>query len=361
VKSKAGVAERFPLLLLGIAVTAIFLSRNGSLNFFDSQITSLGLTHTWREWIASAPLALFFFVAGIELRSEILAKGRALLIPTSAALGGMVFPAVIYLGLSRFWNFDSAAWGVPMATDLPLVLAAIAFLPQLRQSVLRPFLLTLAIVDDGLSILVVAVRYPSDFNFEFFVLFLILLVAYGLLIARSGPLAKMGISAAAILAWYFCARSGIHPTVAGVALGLLTIRISEKSVKNFWEPLTNYFVIPIFIFSIFAINAIYSWSSILSHESMALVIARIVGKPIGIILFAITTAKILNHQLEISRSNLALSGFLATLGLSVSLLFAQLSLTGSALSLAIIGTVVTIPFAIAAISAAYFLTRETAA
>ncbi len=320
------------------------------------------MQHTWREWISVAPLTLFFFVAGLELRSEILDKRRALLIPAIAAVGGMLFPAVIYLGISRGWNFDGAAWGVPMATDLPLVLAALAFLPALKQSALRPFLLTLAIVDDGLSILIVAIKFHSEFSLPFALFAISTLVIYGLLIRqKSHPIIFTAIALAAILTWYFCARSGIHPTVAGVALGLLTFRINPPSVKNFWEPLSNYFVVPLFVFSIFAIHVDYSWNAIASHESLALVIARLAGKPLGIIICALLTAKILQHSSELSPKNLILAGFLATLGLSVSLLFAELSLSGSALLLAIIGTVVTIPLAFAAIALSYFLTRETAA
>lgn len=360
-KSKAGVAERFPFLLLLIAFSAILLSKQGALNFFDTQITSLGLTHSWREWIAVAPLTIFFFVAGLELRSEILNKGRALLIPTAAALGGMLAPALIYISLARIWNFDGSGWGVPMATDLPLVLTAIAFLPPLRQSALRPFLLTLAIVDDGLSILVVAFKFHSDFRVLDLLLFILFTALYALFNRKRFTGAPILVAASALAAWYFCARSGIHPTVAGVALGLLTFQIKERSVKNFWEPLSNYFVVPLFIFSVFAISADYSWSSITSHESLALIIARIAGKPIGIIIFAIGASIILRHRLELSKPDLLFAGFLATLGLSVSLLFAQLSLSGSALSLAIIGTVVTIPIAAIAIVTLYFLTRATAA
>jgi NhaA family Na+:H+ antiporter len=361
VKSKAGVAERFPILLLLIAIFAILLSKHGSLNFFDTRITSLGMTHTWREWIAIAPLSIFFFVAGLELRSEILSKGRALLIPTAAAVGGMALPALIYISLAHVWSFSGSGWGVPMATDLPLVLAVIALLPPLRQSALRPFLLTLAIVDDGLSILVVAVKFHTNFDVKYLLLSLLAAVIYGFLMKRAFTGVSFFAGTSALLTWYFCAQSGIHPTVAGVLLGLLTFRITESSVKKFWEPLSNYVIVPLFVFSIFAISADYTWSAISSHESISLVIARIVGKPMGIILFAIGATILLRHRLELSRRDLIFAGFLATLGLSVSLLFAQLSLSGSALSLAIIGTVMTIPIALIAIAALYFLTRATAA
>ena len=298
-----------------------------------------------REWITTGPLVLFFFLAGIELRAELLngafRKRFSFLIPLAAAIGGMAIPALIYLLIAKNSSAPQSAWGVPMATDLPLALLALLLLAKSVSNRIRGFLLALAIADDLGSILVVAIVYNHDVDVARLIISAILLLIFW----RAAPRFPLVALVIGILAWGVFKDSGIHPTVIGVLLGLL---INEKESKWLVEKLTpvvNCFVIPAFIVTTLWIPWKITSDLIFSPIVLALVFARIIGKPLGIWLFGYLAMKLMGHHV-IANKDLFLVGTLGTIGLSVSMLFANLAELGQELNGALIGVLITLPLAL---------------
>ena len=301
-----------------------------------------------RDFVATGPLVLFFLLAGIELKAELIDGAfrarNTFLIPFSAALGGMLIPALLYFILAKGFSANSSAWGVPMATDLPLALLALSIFTTQIASRIRGFLLALAIADDIGSIIVVAIVYHKHIDLLALFFSLIFLTIFWLL-APKLPRAAIFI---AFATWFLFKSSGIHPTVIGVGLGLcLNHEESEWLIKKL-TPIVNYLVVPLFI-----ITALWvPWNLHLTTRAttivIALVLARIIGKPLGIMIFGELAMRASGNKL-ISGRDLLSVGMIATLGLSVSLLFANLAKLGSDLDAAYIGILATIPIALLAI------------
>ncbi|MEN9325241.1 MAG: hypothetical protein RL414_995 [Actinomycetota bacterium] len=255
----------------------------------------------WRDWLLTWPLLLFFFAIGQELRTELThtTDKKHLVVPVSAALGGMLFPATIYLILAHFFGAPSMAWGVPMATDLPMVLIFLSIFPSLQQKRLRIFLITLAIADDLGSILV------------------------------------LGIVGSA--------HGGIHPTIAGALLGFLWGGRWHSLMKK----IANFVVMPLFLLAAFSVHFTISMHAFTDPLVWNLIVARIVGKPLGIMVGALLGYWILkikqNSGLRLTMKELWLCGALATLGLSVSVVFISVIFSDEAQqALAMTATVATI-------------------
>jgi NhaA family Na+:H+ antiporter len=144
-------------------------------------------------------------------------------------------------------------------------------------------------------------------------------------------------------------------------VALLTPPVSAHVRETRWEPAVNFIIVPVFIFTALAISIDFSVATIFSPLSLSLIFARLIGKPVGIFAGAIIASALSRTPLGLNKSELLGCGIIASLGLSISLLFAQLSLSVADQGLAIIGTLLTVPLAIAGIKAYYFFTRETAA
>ena len=207
-----------------------------------------------QHWVNDALMALFFFVVGLEIKREVaggeLQDPRTASLPGLAALGGMVLPALLFW-LVAGGGEAARGWGIPMATDIAFAVGVLALLGERVPRGLRIFVLTLAIVDDIGAIVVIAVFYAGDLQGGW------LLGAAAVLglvpVARraglSRPAAYVPLGA---LAWYCTYRSGVHPTIAGVALGLLTPagtvagRRVLEDLEERLHPWTSYLVIPVF-------------------------------------------------------------------------------------------------------------------
>ena len=177
-----------------------------------------------REWWNDAAMAIFFFVVGLEIKRELVAgelrDPRAAALPAVAAVGGMVVPALIYT-MFNAGSEGSGGWGIPMATDIAFAVGVISLLGRRVPSGAKLFLLTLAIVDDLGAILVIAIFYTSSLSFAW-------LAVAGLALGAAYVLRRLDVrsllpyGAVAVACWYGLHESGVHATLAGVALGFLT-------------------------------------------------------------------------------------------------------------------------------------------
>ena len=220
------------LLLLATAAALIWANSPGSdtyFNFWHTDIDiSIGSLHlhplTLEEFVNDALMALFFFVVGLEIKRELvtgyLASVRAATLPAIAAIGGMVVPALLYF-MANPSGDAASGWGIPMATDIAFAVGVVALLGSRIPPMLKLFLLTLAIVDDIGAIAVIAIFYTSDLNLKWLLFAVALLVVIRLLtVMKVWALEIYWLIG--LVAWYATLESGVHATIAGVALGLLT-------------------------------------------------------------------------------------------------------------------------------------------
>ena len=322
------------LLLVATAAALIWANSawaDGYQNFWHAEIElAVGSWHlphlSVGHFVNDALMALFFFVVGLEIKRELvtgdLSSFRAAALPAIAALGGMVVPAALYLTLNGAGE-ASRGWGIPMATDIAFAVGIVALLGARVSPKIKLFLLTLAIVDDIGAIAVIAIFYTSDLSTNWLLIAVAGLAAVWLLQRLRVWVIPIYV-ALGIFIWYATLESGVHATIAGVALGLLTparpllnqrdaqqivdalpsnanvaeVRhasfLAQESVplterlENMLHPFTAFMIIPIFALA----NAGISLSSdkisaaASSSVTMGIVLGLVVGKPLGIALFA---------------------------------------------------------------------------
>ena len=218
---------------------------------------SLHLHLNLATWAADGLLAIFFFVVGLELKREFVAgdlrdPARAVL-PIAAAIGGMIVPAAIFVGINLLAghpeNLDG--WAVPIATDIAFALAVLAVLSTHLPTALRTFLLTLAVVDDLLAITVIAAFYTDHLSIGPLALALIPGVLFAVAVQR-GVRRWWLLLPLAVATWALVHASGVHATVAGVVLGFAVPVLGRHSVAEHFEhrlrPLSAGVAVPVFAF-----------------------------------------------------------------------------------------------------------------
>lgn len=342
------------VLLLVSALIALVWANSGwqhsyfALTGFEVGPQQLGLHLSVSVWAADFLLAIFFFVVGVELKHEIvtgtLSNPRLAAVPMAAALGGMVTAGLIFLAFTHGTPAQSA-WGIPISTDVAFALAVLAVVGRSLPIELRSFLLTLAVVNDLGAISVIAIVYSDDLHLKFF------LVAIGLL-AIFAVLQRKGVSSLylyaplAFVIWYMTFKSGIHATVAGVAMGLLmrvTTREGESEspgdlCEHRLRPITAGVCVPLFALVSAGVNIAGTTLSetLHSHLTQGIMLGLIVGQPIGVIIAALIAARFTRGSLNPSLSwwDVAVVGSLASIGFTVALLITQVTFEHDPASLA---------------------------
>lgn len=338
------------LLVAAILALAWVNSPWGDSYLALSQVTigpaSLGLDLTLSEWASDGLLAVFFFVAGLELKHELthgtLSKPSQAAVPIAAALGGMIAPALIFVVIvSRSGEPDGlAGWAIPMATDIAFALAVLAVVGRRLPVALRAFLLTLAVVDDLGAITIIALFYSEDFSLPYFLLSLGLLAVYWLLQRRRvrSPWIYVPL---VLVTWWAMHESGIHATVAGVALALLTRATPDPGEQEApldrlqWMllPLSAGVCVPLFAF--FAAGVDLRSTGLIEPLSNPVAIGvlagLVLGKPLGVILTAFLVARFTRASLNpsIGWSDVLAIGTLAGIGFTVALLITELAYPGN--------------------------------
>ena len=348
------------LLLLGAAILGLVLA-NSPLGpwLLDFKYTyfgfeSLNLTLTIEHWVADLLLATFFLVAGLELKYElsmgVLSRFSTALVPVVAGVGGIVVPALIYTAFN--WGTDyMIGWPIPTATDIAFALGVLAIFGRGLPRSARVFLLALAIFDDLVAISIIAIFYTDDVAIEWLFAAALILAAHA--IAERVP--RLPIVAIRFLSfgliWYAVYQSGVHATIAGVALGLIIPASRAHSLVGKIQPWTNTVSLPIFAFFAVAI-ALPTFEREISSVFTGIALALPIGKIVGITLFAIVanliadkTARLSLHPLDFA----AVAG-LAGIGFTVSLLMTNLAfesipeIKGEATLAVIVGSLLSLAF-----------------
>ncbi|MDD2818626.1 MAG: Na+/H+ antiporter NhaA [Candidatus Nanopelagicales bacterium] len=300
------------------------------------------------QWASDGLLAVFFFVIGLELKHELvlgsLSNVRKAAVPVAAAIGGMLVPAVIFviINISAPQGVPGG-WGTPMATDIAFALAVLAVVGKNLPIALRAFLLTLAVVDDLGAILVIAVFYTDKIALSWLALSVLCCVAYAIAQRQRVRTAWLYVPLG-LLTWVFMLNSGVHATVAGVALGLLTrVRLDPGEtqspadrVAHRIHPLSAGICVPLFALVAAGVDvrSIGVWTSISSPVAIGVILGLVIGKPIGIFCTSWLVARFTKASLSSSLRWLDIFavGLLGGIGFTVALLIAELSFTGTDLS-----------------------------
>ena len=303
----------------------------------DIGIGDLSIDEDLGHWINDGLMTLFFFLISLEIKREVvhgdLRRPRQAALPVLAAAGGVILPVIIYLALASGTS-ATHGWGIPMATDAAFAIAALVLLGERVGVGAKLFLVTIAVVDDVAAILVIAVAYTSDLSLPWLAAALALLGAV-VVMQRLGINRVPAYVLVGILVWIATLESGVHATIAGVALALLTPAktINGRNLIEHLEsrihPWTSFLVLPLFALA----NAgVELGGDTLSEGdgaqvALAVAVALIVGKLVGI---SAATALAVRLRLGILPKGVDLRSVigiaaLGGIGFTVSLFIASLS------------------------------------
>ncbi|MEU9026417.1 Na+/H+ antiporter NhaA [Streptomyces sp. NPDC048383] len=341
-----------------------------SVRSFHIGPASLGLDLSLQHWAADALLAIFFFVAGVELKRELVAgdlsDAKAAALPVIAALCGMAVPALVYVLVNTFGNGSMDGWAVPTATDIAFALAVLAVIGTSLPSALRAFLLTLAVVDDLFAILIIAVFFTSRIDFLALGGAVVGLVLFWFLL-RTGVRGWYVYVPLALVIWALMYNSGVHATIAGVAMGLMlrcTRRDGEEHspgehIEHLVRPLSAGLAVP--LFALFSAGVSLSDDSIAQvftrPETLGVVLGLVVGKTVGIFGGTWLAARFTKAELndDLAWPDVFAVASLAGIGFTVSLLIGELAFPQDAVLMDEVKAAVLIGSLIAAIIASVLL------
>nr|WP_157166539.1 Na+/H+ antiporter NhaA [Streptomyces typhae] len=303
---------------------------------------SLGLNLSVQHWAADGLLAVFFFVAGIELKRELVAGDlrdpKAAALPVIAALCGMAAPALVYTLVNVVGGGSTDGWAVPTATDIAFALAVLAVIGTSLPSALRAFLLTLAVVDDLFAILIIAIFFTSDLNFAALGGAFIGLAVFWLLL-RKGVRGWYVYVPLALVIWGLMYNSGVHATIAGVAMGLMLRCHKEEGageshspgehIEHLVRPLSAGLAVP--LFALFSAGVAVSGGALrdvfTQPETLGVVLGLVVGKVVGIFGGTWLAARFTRAELneDLAWPDVFAVASLAGIGFTVSLLIGELA------------------------------------
>jgi len=348
------------VVLLIAAVVALVLANSGASGAYHRlqtlpvrlSVHSVAFERSLAWWVNDGLMVLFFFMVGLEIRREMhageLSEWRRAVVPTAAALGGMVVPAGLYLVFAGRPESYSG-WGVPMATDIAFAVGILALLGSRVPPGLRTLLLALAIIDDIGAILVIAFAYSAGISLTG------VLVAFGgfagvLVMKRLGVRRKLAYVAPALVTWAGTYAAGVHPTIAGVALGLVTPVVAGPSPSDvddagtptspaeqlihMLHPWVAFGIMPLFALANAGVTlGGFHADEISLRVAAGVLLGLVVGKPLGV---ALATAIVLRLKLGVlpsglGRRHVVVVGIVAGIGFTMALFVAELAFGSGAL------------------------------
>ena len=333
------------VLLLVCAIAALVWANSAAHETYEHFIrytvgpAALHLNLPLHIWAADGLLAIFFFVAGVELKHEFvsgtLSTPRLAAIPMAAAFGGMLTSGLIFIAINHGTPV-AQAWGLPISTDIAFALAVLAVVGRGLPLELRAFLLTLAVVNDLGAITVIAIFYSQGFNAVAFTAACVGVGIFAFLQSRGIRIPAIYITLALVI-WYATFRSGIHATVAGVAMGL-AMRVERRPgesvspadrADDLLRPFSAGLCAP--LFALMSTGIVFEGLSVSSalqnHLTIGVLAGLIIGQPLGVTLGAILTSRFTGGQLNEALSwwDVLVVGTLASIGFTVALLINEVS------------------------------------
>ncbi len=383
------------VVLLTCTVIALVLANSplgdGYLALWETRlgfaVGGFEMVHSLKHWINDGLMAVFFFVIGLEVKRELvtgeLRDPKRAVLPIAGAIGGMLVPAAIYLAFQA-GEPGERGWGIPMATDIAFVVGCMAILGRRVPPILRVFLLSLAIVDDIGAILVIAIGYTDELNLTALLLGIVGIAAIGSL-ARVGVRSLLVYAAMGILVWLAFHESGVHATIAGVILGLMTparaylsagllgeildragdilrgdgwdaeahrgakVRRFQRAARESISPLeyledllhpwVGFVIMPVFALANAGVQ--FELADLGSPVATAVMAGLFIGKLVGILLFSWLAVRLVLKRLPegLTWGIMAGAGLLAGIGFTMALFIAGLALQGDLLDAAKVGVI----------------------
>ena len=378
-------------ILLAAAVAALVWANVGSSyehvwhTTLSIQIGGAGISQDLRHWVNNGLMTFFFFVTGLEARREFdlgdLRDRRRLALPLLAGLGGMIVPVVIFLlfnGTGR-----RGGWGAAMSTDTAFALGMLAIVGRRFPDSLRAFILTVAVVDDLVALVVIAIAFTTSVQGVALAvglsLFVVMLIARRIGVHNGAVWAALGVAA-----WVAFLKSGIDPLVVGLAMGLLTIAYPaaradleratdlfrvfreqptselaqsartglrpaispNERYQQLLHPFTSYVIVPLFALANagIVISGSFLGTAYTSAITLGIIVAYLIGKPIGITGAAALVTKLTRGKIRppVGWASVIGGGAIAGIGFTVSLLIATLAFHGQELDEAKVGVLTTL-------------------
>ncbi len=295
------------------------------------------LKYSWLLWLNDGLMAIFFLLVGLEIKREIvegeLSSPSKAILPILAAVGGALLPALIYFLLNKDQEATAHGWGIPMATDIAFALAVITLLGNRVPASLKIFLAALAIVDDLLAILVIALFYSNGVHATYLFIALGIFI-FLILLNKLGVKALWAYLVPGLFIWYFIHHSGIHATIAGVLVAMTlptTPDDQESPLEKLEHMLTkpvNFLIIPLFAFAntLIPIHA-EMLGGLTSTLGIGIIVGLIAGKSIGIFLICFVAKQLKIAQLPEGANwkQLFGVGLLGGIGFTMSIFISILS------------------------------------
>jgi NhaA family Na+:H+ antiporter len=338
------------------------------------------------HWINDGLMALFFLVIGLEVKREILigelSTVQKALFPVVGAFGGAIIPALIYVGIN-FNGGNMDGWGIPMATDIAFALGILALLGSKVPTGLKVFLTSLAVADDMIAVLVIAIFYTSSIQTTYLIYALITIVFLIIMNRMQVKLIVVYLISGAFL-WYFFLKSGVHATIAGVILAFfiptspkISFNVFARAARNALRDFTNckddpnteiltkcqkksmnrliqvsfaaynplsrleynlhsfsaFVIMPIFAFSNTGITfSSEMFSAITSPESLGIILGLLIGKPLGIFgfIFLSLKLKLISMPADLDLKQIFGASILGGIGLTMSIFISNMAFAGTA-------------------------------
>ncbi|MFC3051371.1 Na+/H+ antiporter NhaA [Kordiimonas pumila] len=334
------------LMLIAATALALILNNSAAAPLYDSllgmqgtiSIGSYGLSKSLLLWINEGLMAIFFLLVGLELKREMvygsLANPKNIILPGMAAIGGMAIPALIYWAAVAGDVSAMAGWAIPTATDIAFAIGVLAFLSKRVPTELKVFLLTLAILDDLGAVIIIAAFYTDDLSTLSLTLGLAGCAALFLLNrfnVRSVP-AYMFIG---IIVWVCVLKSGVHATLAGVAVGFAIPACKDQEGHSILEDLehslhapVSLMILPLFALANAGISLTgFSFASLAEGISFGVLTGLAIGKPIGVLAGSLCAIYLFRAALPgtLKLRHIWGAGHLAGIGFTMSLFIGSLA------------------------------------
>lgn len=299
----------------------------------------LAIELTVQKFINYVLMTIFFFVVGLEIKRELtsghLTSVKKALMPFLAALGGVAFPAIIYLAIAG--GVAAGGWGVPVATDIALAVGLLTMIGSRVPESLRIFLLALAVIDDIVAILIIALVY-SDGILINWLLSAAAVITFIYILKRFNIKSTVIYIFFGIILWFTLYKTGVHPTLAGVILGLMTpntpkVAGGTESVIEWLEdrfhPASAFFVVPLFAFANTGVAISVETLNLASTSLIAwgIFFGLVVGKPVGILFSTVLANKLKVADMPVGSNKLMITaaGSAAGIGFTVAIFIAQIA------------------------------------
>ena len=289
------------LALICAAVLAIALVNFGLADEYNTLlgervrigIGAIALDKSIHHFINDGLMAIFFFLVGLEIKREVtegnLAERSQIMLPAAAALGGIIVPALLYTLVNAGEPAALPGWAIPAATDIAFALGALSLAGSRAPIALKIFVLTLATIDDLAAIVIIALFYSGGLSYLALIGALcclaVLFAMNRMGVTRTGPYILMG-----LILWSFVLNSGVHATLAGVALGLLIpVRRNDGSspvheLEEWLHPHVKFLILPLFAFANAGLPLSgFSPEGLSQGVSLGIIAGLVIGKPVGIL------------------------------------------------------------------------------